>query len=95
MGLDRRTESLAVLLVGELRDDGLLDVPLAELAAELSLSEADLAPALTALQHCDPPGVGARDLAECLVLQLLALGLDRNQAQATVDHMALFAARKS
>lgn len=93
MGLDRRTESLAVLLVGELRDDGLLDVPLAELAAELSLSEADLAPALTALQHCDPPGVGARDLAECLVLQLLALGLDRNQAQATVDHMALFAAR--
>ena len=65
------------LLVDSLDDDGYLLQPLDELMemlpAELGISLNDLQSALEYLQHFDPPGVGARNLQECLVLQLQAL----------------------
>ena len=65
------------LLVDSLDDDGYLLHPLDELMemlpAELGISLNDLQSALEYLQHFDPPGVGARNLQECLVLQLQAL----------------------
>lgn len=65
------------LLIDSLDDDGYLLQPLDELMemlpAELGISRDDLQSALECLQHFDPPGVGAHDLQECLVLQLQAL----------------------
>ena len=65
------------LLVDSLDDDGYLLQPLDELMemlpAELGVRLNDLQNALEYLQHFDPPGVGARSLQECLVLQLQAL----------------------
>lgn len=66
-------------LIESLNDDGYLEDSLASLAAGLAgddLEQAeDLAQrfsvALSLLQHMEPAGVGARDLAECLGLQLL------------------------
>ena len=66
-------------LIESLNDDGYLEDSLASLAAGLAgddLEQAeDLAQrfsvALKLLQHMEPAGVGARDLAECLGLQLL------------------------
>jgi RNA polymerase sigma-54 factor len=83
----------ALLLVGELDSRGWLDVPLSEIAAREGLDLADLEAALAAVQSCDPPGVGARDLAECLALQLIDLGLSPAEARATVAELPRFARR--
>src|SRR4051794_11580875 len=71
---DRR---IVGLLVDSLDDDGYLAQDLEELAGllppELEIDIDDLHIALEHLQHLDPPGVGARDLRECLIMQLTAL----------------------
>lgn len=77
LGLTRagsRDAALVALLIDELDDNGYLGSPLEEILtwippeAEADLDE--LRAALTLLQSFDPPGIGARDMAECLVLQL-------------------------
>ncbi len=57
-------------LVGCLNSAGYLDCPLQELAEELGRSLFDMEQALFIVQSLDPPGVGARSLSECLLLQL-------------------------
>jgi RNA polymerase sigma-54 factor len=66
-------------LIESLNDDGYLEDSLAELAAGLAgedseqreAVEHEFAVALKLLHHMEPAGVGARNLAECLSLQLL------------------------
>ncbi|MEX2518394.1 MAG: RNA polymerase factor sigma-54 [Paracoccaceae bacterium] len=62
--------SLAALLVDELDDAGYLRADLGVLAARLGAHAGLIEEAITLLQACDPTGIGARDLAECLTLQL-------------------------
>lgn len=93
MPLDRPTAALADFLVAELREDGLLDIDLDTLAEELSLPLAALEAALRVLQSCDPAGIAARSLAECLELQLIDKGLDPAEAAATVAQLPGFARR--
>ncbi|MFN3259249.1 MAG: RNA polymerase factor sigma-54 [Pikeienuella sp.] len=62
--------ALASLLVDELDDAGYLRADLDDLAARLGARGDLVAEALAALQACDPAGIGARDLRECLALQL-------------------------
>jgi RNA polymerase sigma-54 factor len=61
---------LARLLVEELDEHGLLRTGLADLAARLGAEPGQMEAALALVQRCEPTGVGARDLAECLALQL-------------------------
>jgi RNA polymerase sigma-54 factor len=62
-------------LIDNLDRHGLLDRTCAQLAADLGRSEADVSRLLRIVRRCGPPGVGATSVAECLVLQLDALGL--------------------
>ena len=81
LGLRLSEEDQAALhfLIESLNDDGYLEDSLASLAAGLAgddLEQAEeleqhFAMALKLLQHMEPAGVGARNLAECLGLQLL------------------------
>lgn len=77
MPLSDRDLTLTALLVDAINEDGYLEQSLEELATLLPVEqEVDLLELQTALklvQHLDPIGVGARDLAECLELQLLSL----------------------
>jgi len=77
MPLSERDQRIALFLVDAINDDGYLEPSLEELAAMLTEeSEIDILELQTALklvQHLDPPGIGARNLAECLSLQLQAL----------------------
>lgn len=68
--LGRNRTRLLHILASSLDENGYLHTPLEELAAQLSLPLFRLEEALRELQQLDPPGVGARDLAECLALQL-------------------------
>lgn len=61
---------LASLLVDELDGAGYLRADLAAIQTQMNVPDDVMSEAVTLLQSCDPPGVGARDLAECLKLQL-------------------------
>jgi len=82
----------AVFLAGELREDGYLDTPLEEVAETLGIDLPTAEAALAALQSCEPPGIGARDLAECLRLQLADAGLEPALAASVVALLDQFAA---
>ena len=75
--LSERDARLVALLIDSLDDDGYLTQSLEELAAilpaELGVEPEELQIALKHLQHLEPAGIGARNLGECLALQLAAL----------------------
>lgn len=77
MPLSERDQSLVLLLVDSINEDGYLEESLEELAEqmplELEIDALELQTALHHVQHLDPAGVGARNLSECLTLQLEAL----------------------
>lgn len=80
MPLSERDFTLASLLVDAINDDGYLEQSLEELAeilpVEQEVDPLELQTALRHIQHLDPAGVGARNLAECLSLQLHVLAED-------------------
>jgi RNA polymerase sigma-54 factor len=57
-------------IVDGIDEAGYLTLDLAELAARLGVSSARVDEVLALVQRCEPSGVGARSLAECLSLQL-------------------------
>jgi len=75
--LTDRDQKIISLLIDALDENAYLSQPLAEIAellpAELNVTLDDLETALVQLQHLDEPGIGARNLSECLALQLRAL----------------------
>jgi RNA polymerase sigma-54 factor len=63
-------------IIGSLDDDGYLRRPLGSMIDDLAFSqnviveEEDVLEMLKLIQSFDPPGIGARDLKECLLIQL-------------------------
>ena len=75
--LSPRDRQIAVALIEAIDDDGYLREPLEDIAAaldhDLKPSCEEIQTALCQIQRFDPVGVGARDLAECLRLQIQPL----------------------
>lgn len=69
-GLSEHEKALGRLIIGNLDDDGYLRIPLSEVVAGTDFTETEAESVLQDIQTFDPTGVGARDLAECLLLQL-------------------------
>ncbi|HIQ40870.1 MAG TPA: RNA polymerase factor sigma-54 [Sulfurivirga caldicuralii] len=75
---NEQDQAIAEFLIDEINEDGYLQVPLSSLAEAISrqldtpVSETDIERVLATVQEFDPTGVGARDLRECLLLQLHA-----------------------
>src|SRR5437899_12582534 len=63
-------------IIGNLDDDGYLVASSEELAAMGPWAVSDVERALRLIQSFDPTGVAARDLQECLLLQVRALRLE-------------------
>ncbi len=100
--LGPRDRTLVAALIDDLDDAGFLTQPLADITASLQAELEELEPeevetALKHLQNMDPTGVGARNLAECLTLQLRALPADTPARDAamrlTTHYLDLLAAR--
>lgn len=74
--LDEHQRQLADYLIGSLDDDGLLRKPLDAIADELLIymgvdaTVQELEYVLQVIQQFDPAGIGARDLQECLLIQI-------------------------
>jgi RNA polymerase sigma-54 factor len=93
--LDDRLRLVAELLVGNIDDHGYLQSSLPELSFSTGISLEDLEAALKAVQSFQPPGVGARDLRECLLLQLERAGRQESLEYAIIrDHMESLGKRR-
>lgn len=101
IGGSDRDRSLVTVLIECLDDDGYLTIGLDEIVAmlppELEVDLSEIQVALRQLQSLEPAGIGARNLSECLALQLEAMPEDvpfRLEALATVkDFLDMLAAR--
>jgi len=61
-------------IIGNLNEDGYLTLSCEEIAATLAIEEISIVEhILSVIQRFDPPGVAARDIQECLLLQLAVL----------------------
>ena len=95
LALDALQRRIASLLVGNLNEDGYLAASLEDVADEAGAETAEVSEILHLLQAMDPPGVGARDLPECLRLQLARLGLERGTAARFVEgHIEMLGRKK-
>ena len=84
------TRDIGEAIVGNLDDDGQLVATVEELAAMGPWPVEDVERTLALVQTFDPIGVAARDLQECLLLQLRHLGMEGTPAEKIVtDHMRL------
>ncbi|MBQ9475311.1 MAG: RNA polymerase factor sigma-54 [Bacteroidales bacterium] len=91
--LDSKQESIAKFIIGSLDSDGYLRRDIAQVAddfafrAGINASEEEVEQMLAVVQECEPAGVGARDLRECLLLQLRTLphGQDTDDAREILE----------
>lgn len=70
MQLNAQEQEIGRYLIGNIDSAGYLSVPTAEVARDLRVAEELVKMVLRLVQSFDPPGVGARSLQECLLIQL-------------------------
>jgi len=80
-GLSADQRAIAEMLVGNIDDYGYLKTSIEELAESTNLPVDKIDSVLTIVQSFDPPGVGARNLQECLMRQL-----EREREQDTIEY---------
>ena len=98
--MGQREQLLAKVIIESLDDDGYLRTELQELLAIAELTPAvtlhEMELALCRVQALDPAGVGARSVAECLLLQLPEIECPQMRELAShivTDHLPLLAAK--
>jgi RNA polymerase sigma-54 factor len=80
----------AELIIGNLDENGYLMTTLEEISQNNEYTMDDVEEALAVVQEFDPPGVAARDLKECLILQLKLVDPQNTLAQQVVsDHLKM------
>ena len=90
-GVSGAEGELARLIAEALEETGYLTVPLGEIAERTGQPLAAVQKALALIQDLDPPGVGARDLAECLALQAKAADRYDPAMARLIDNLDLLA----
>jgi RNA polymerase sigma-54 factor len=83
--IDAKKRKAAELLIGNIDDIGFLSAPLDEIANLSGASIEDLQEARELVQTFHPVGVGARDLKDCLLIQLRRLGKAQSLEYQIVD----------
>ena len=87
---DDVVQTIGTAIVGNLDEDGYLAASIQEIAVMGNWPEADVNRVLALVHTFDPMGVAARDLQECLLLQLRHLGLENTPSEVIVrDHLRL------
>ena len=87
---------LGELIIGSLDDHGFLKADLAELAAQAAAPLSRIEAVLRVIQTFDPPGIAARDLRECLLIQIRQSDapLARLAEAIIANHLQALAAQK-
>lgn len=68
-GFSEEEQGLAEILINYIDDDGYILTPLEEIATNEGVDPTELKEMMPFIHEFDPPGVGARDLRECLLIQ--------------------------
>lgn len=82
-----RERAIGLQLIGNLDERGYLDGSVGELAAALSVPEAEVEAVRQRLLAFDPTGCGALDLRDCLLAQIRALPEDAEPDSARLEHI--------
>ena len=72
---DESESRIGAEIIGNIDDDGYLRSTVEDIARSCECEEDTVASVLSRIQDFDPPGVAARDLRECLLIQVQQLGL--------------------
>jgi RNA polymerase sigma-54 factor len=89
-----RIKEIGAFIIGNIDEDGYLRATNEEIAAAGGYEPAEVEKAVGAVQSLDPIGVGARDLRECLLLQLAFLEVDDPMVEIIIrDHWEMFMQR--
>lgn len=93
--LDHEAMRIGEMIIGNINEDGYLSSSLAEMQSTTGISIERCEEVLAVIQGFHPVGVGGRDLAECLKLQLERLGHEEDDTFALIDgHLERLAAHK-
>ncbi len=93
--LSEDDQKIGEFLVGCVDEDGYISEPLERVAEELGVDLQRVEHVLSVLQEFDPPGVFARNLAECLLLQLQDHGRRTEIAEKVLgEHFELLKKRR-
>lgn len=85
--LTEKQQALALYILGNIDEDGYLRRKLESIVDDIAFSqnikatEEELEEILEIIQDFDPPGVGARDLQECLILQIANKDQEHHEIQ--------------
>ncbi len=92
---DEQTLEMGEYIIGCLDDSGYMTGSLEEIARTFDVDEKKVTEVLDLIQTFDPPGIGARNLRECLLLQLERKELSDSKAAAIVrDYFEEFKQKK-
>jgi len=75
LDLDSLTEAIAEFIIDSLDSKGYFSDSIEEIAELLNITIDDVKKALLVVQSLEPVGIGARDLKECLIIQLERKGI--------------------
>src|SRR5258707_4750397 len=94
--VDDRTRKIAEQIVGSIDDDGYLRRETASIADDLAFrqnietSEQEIESLIKKIQRFDPPGVAARDLQECLLIQMNRKKGDGKSVEMAIDVLTYY-----
>jgi RNA polymerase sigma-54 factor len=92
---DDVSREIGEFIIGSINEDGFLELMPEEIAADLDLPAEKVSEVLVLIQTFDPPGVGAIDLRECLLIQLREKEEEGSAAWHIVaDHFTNFTQRR-
>ncbi len=90
-GLPGRDGDLARAIAELIDETGYLTVPLADIAEDHGVTRAEAERELAIVHDLDPPGIGARNLSECLALQARAADRYDPAMERMIDNLELLA----
>ncbi len=83
--LSEEEREIACLIIGNLDQNGYLKASLDEIAEEANIDSEEVERVLRQVQLFDPVGVAARDLKECLLIQIRHLGIEDSLVKILVE----------
>jgi RNA polymerase sigma-54 factor len=85
--VDEQTRQIGAKIIDFVDENGRLSTPLEEIAREFTVppTAEEMEAALAVVQKLDPPGIAARDVRECLLLQLAALPGDTELERRIIE----------
>ena len=86
LGEDKLTKEIADYIIESLDHRGYLEISVEEISEELNIDIDTVNDALEVVQDLEPYGIGARNLIECLTIQLVNLGFIDDNLEKMVNN---------